>query len=271
MKTILSGLKTITGELRQSKTNIVLRTGLVSVTFRRLEAEKIIEIAAENILHGIEWGGDVHVPPDDFKNTERVFELTRQAGLEVAAYGSYFRLGSDHKFENVLQTAEILQTKILRVWAGERGSVSSDDDYRNKIIDESKRICDLAAKKEIFVVYEFHSNTLNDRAESCLELLNCVTHPNVKTYWQPLRGENGAENLRQIEMILPFIAGIHVFHWVGNRRLPLNYGSPCWKQYFEKLKKVNGFALLEFVKADDADNLKKDAETLRKLLTFNDG
>lgn len=249
----------------------MLQTGLVSVTFRQFSAEKIIEIAAENNLQGVEWGGDVHVPPDDFKNTEKVFELTRQAGLEVAAYGSYFRLGSNHNFENVLQSAEILQTKIIRVWAGEIGSVSADDDYRNKIIDESKRICDLAAKKDISIVYEFHGGTLTDTAESCLELIKSVNSPNLKTYWQPINGEYVAENLRQIAMILPFIAGIHVFHWLGNHRLPLENGFALWKKYFEKLKKINGFALLEFVKDDEPNNFKKDAETLRKLLTVNDG
>ena len=46
-------------------------TGLLSVTFRHLPFERIIELAAEAGLDGIEWGGDVHVPPGDLKQAEK--------------------------------------------------------------------------------------------------------------------------------------------------------------------------------------------------------
>ena len=45
----------------------MIESGLVSITFRKLTVEKIIELVKEAGLQGIEWGGDVHVPHD---NTE---------------------------------------------------------------------------------------------------------------------------------------------------------------------------------------------------------
>ena len=44
---------------------VQLKTGLTSVTFRRKTQEEIVALAAQAQLDGIEWGGDVHVPPGD--------------------------------------------------------------------------------------------------------------------------------------------------------------------------------------------------------------
>lgn len=246
----------------------MLETGLVSVTFRRFSPEKIIEICKKTNLTAIEWGGDVHVPPNAFGIAEKIGELTQKAGLKVAAYGSYFRLGNDTSFENILQTAEILQTKIIRVWAGEIGSKEADKSYRNKIIDESKRIADLAANKDISIVYEFHGGTLTDSAESCLDLLETANRENLKTYWQPSMGKNVQANLQDIQIILPFIAGVHVFHWYPSEkeRHLLKDGLADWQKYLFKLNKIDGFALLEFVKDDDLKSFEMDAETLKHLV-----
>jgi 3-dehydroshikimate dehydratase len=246
----------------------MLKTGLVSVTFRRLSPQKIIDAAKKANLQAIEWGGDVHVPPNEFKNAEKVFELTRKAGLEVAAYGSYFRLGSDLNFDNVLQTAEILQTKFIRVWAGEKGSNAASENYRRRIIEESQRICEQAAKKDISIVYEFHGETLTDSGESCRDLLKKTNRPNLKTYWQPNPGKSLTANLHDLETILPFVAGVHVFHWFPDdrSRLSLTEGLSDWMKYFDKLQNINGFALLEFIKDDDLHNFEADAKTLFRLL-----
>ena len=69
--------------------------GLTSVTFRKLTCEEIISIAAENGLDGIEWGGDVHAVPGDLKRAEEISRMTKEAGLKVFSYGSYFNLAED--------------------------------------------------------------------------------------------------------------------------------------------------------------------------------
>ncbi len=246
----------------------MLKTGLVSVTFRQLSPRQIIEAADKANLQGIEWGGDVHVPPGDFKNAEKVFDSTSKAGLEVAAYGSYFRLGRDSNFENVLQTAEILQTKYIRVWAGEKGSGEADENYRCRIIGESQRISEKAAEKDISIVYEFHRGTLTDSGKSCSDLIEKTNRPNLKTYWQPNVEKSIRENLKDLEIVLPWLAGVHVFYWFPDERsrLSLAAGAADWTRYFKKLKKTQGFALLEFVKDDDLGNFEADANTLIQML-----
>ena len=44
----------------------MLTGGLVSITFRDLEANEIIDLVKKSGLTAIEWGGDVHVPHGDF-------------------------------------------------------------------------------------------------------------------------------------------------------------------------------------------------------------
>lgn len=75
----------------------MLKTGLVSVTFRDKTPEEIISAVKQCGLEGIEWGGDVHVLPGDVSRAREIRHLTEQAGLAVWAYGSYLRLVNRHR------------------------------------------------------------------------------------------------------------------------------------------------------------------------------
>src|SRR5215207_8574190 len=102
--------------------------GLVSVTFRNLEPDRVVEVMRRAGLVTVEWGGDVHVPPGDLENARRVGKLTSNADLSVTAYGSYFRVGDDDRarFGEVLETALELGAPAIRIWAGRRGSAGAD-------------------------------------------------------------------------------------------------------------------------------------------------
>lgn len=73
----------------------MLKTGLVSITFRNLKVEEIIDLVVKAGLDAIEWGGDIHVPHGDIKKACKVARLMKKADLEMAAYGSYYRVGCD--------------------------------------------------------------------------------------------------------------------------------------------------------------------------------
>src|SRR5690554_3364232 len=104
----------------------MITLGLVSISFRQLTPQQIVELVKKSGLKGIEWGGDKHVPHGDVDIATKVRRLTEQAGLEVAAYGSYYRAGVSEKdglsFDKVLDCAVILGTKKIRVWAGNKDS-----------------------------------------------------------------------------------------------------------------------------------------------------
>lgn len=118
-----------------------LHSGLVSVTFRKLSPPAIIALVQQAGLLGIEWGGDIHVPHGDLPQARQVRQMTLDAGIQVAAYGSYYRVGHPESgpFEAVLETAGVLGAPTLRVWAGQQASAEASPAYRAQVIDREAR------------------------------------------------------------------------------------------------------------------------------------
>jgi len=247
--------------------------GLVSVSFRQLSPAAVVALAKVNNLALIEWGGDIHVPLGDLVTARKTGELTRNAGLGVAAYGSYYRLGGaePNGFESVLETAVALGAPTIRVWAGNIGSEAADEAAWKSVRDDAHRIAGLAAKERVNVALEFHGGTLNDTPGSARRLWQELDHPNLRSLWQPLPTLTSREQDESLSVILPHLSHIHVFHWIPGppvERRPLAEGAADWARWLGMI--MPGFpatpALLEFVAADDPDNLPADATTLHRLL-----
>lgn len=249
----------------------MIRSALTSVTFRKLAPEAIIELAAQAGLAGIEWGGDVHVPPGDAATARRIASATAAAGLAVSSYGSYYRAGDDEAgaFEAVLQTALALGAPTIRIWAGRRGSSQADDAYRRQVADDAARITAMAQRAGVRVAYEFHGGTLTDTIDSAVALLEAISSPGPGCYWQPVVGQDAEGNLLNLQRLLPHLVNLHVFHWDGDgNRLALAEGADDWRRYLELAGEDGGdrWAILEFVAGDQPRNLAPDARTLLDLL-----
>lgn len=247
--------------------------GLVSVTFRKLSPHEIVDLARQAGLAGIEWGGDVHVPHGDLACAGEVAAMTTGAGLRVMAYGSYYRVGHDHElpFESVLDTARALGAPVVRVWAGDQPSARADAAYWARIVEESRRIGDLAGEAGLRVVFEFHSGTLTDSNDSARRLIEQVAHPAVGMYWQPVVGQDVAYNVAGLRAMLPWLVNAHVFHWgpTTQDRHPLADGTDEWRQYLAVMRasgRPHG-ALLEFVPGDAPEAFLRDAATLKAWLS----
>ena len=246
----------------------MISPGLVSITFRKLAVTDIIALVRQAQLAGIEWGGDVHVPPGNATLARHVRQQTLDAGLAVAAYGSYYRVGENQPFEPVLESAIALGAPTIRVWPGGLASDKADVTYRQRVVEDSRRIADLAGKAGISISYEYHAGTLTDTDASAQQLLRAVDHPNVFTLWQPHNGAAFEANLAGLRGVLPRVSNVHVFHWWPDAtvRLPLADGAERWRKYLAALTGKH-WVLLEFVAGDDPDNFLRDAATLRSWLT----
>lgn len=252
----------------------MIRSGLVSITFRQLDAAAVIAVARRAQLSGIEWGGDVHVPHGDAERAKIVRSMTEDAGLTVASYGSYYRAGEAPSikhpdFADVLKAAKALGAPVIRVWAGNQPSGKAGEVYRKAVIDDSVRIARMAESEDIKIAFEYHMNTLTDTSVSAVNLLNQAGHPNLSCYWQPPVDLDAAAAQEGLQAISPWLSHIHVFYWPRTQeRRPLSEGSAQWRSYFDLIQAVPGdrYAMLEFVLRDDPEQAVNDAMTLNRLL-----
>jgi sugar phosphate isomerase/epimerase len=245
--------------------------GLVSITFRSRTPEEIIDLAAGAGLKTIEWGGDIHVPPGDLALADEVGRQTRESGLSVAAYGSYYRLGFSEAngapFAPVLESALALGAPTIRVWAGGKGSNDTPPQERSAIIADALRIADLAQASGVTISLEYHAGTLTDTRDSVQHLMAETAHPALEFLWQPAHGETAEQNVARLREVLPRLRHLHVFHWwpTASDRRPLAEGTERWRRYLDILLGAGETVpcLLEFVRDDSTEQFLDDAVTLR--------
>lgn len=255
----------------QSKGEKMIRTGLVSITFRNLSVKDIIKLVKQAGLDGIEWGGDIHVPHGDIETAKKVRELTVEAGLAIPSYGSYYRIGTYEnyieEFKKVLDSAVELGAPVIRVWAGNKASIDSDDNWYNKIIDESNAIGKMASDKGIKIAYEYHQNTLLDTLDSADKVMQAVNTNYVGSYWQPLNEHDMVNREQGLNDVLDYLTNVHMYYWPDCQRAPLEDGVDEWNKYFSIINNLDRdvFALIEFVKDDSTEQFLDDAKALRQL------
>ncbi len=250
----------------------MLFPGLVSISYRELSPREILDLCVAAQLQGIEWGGDIHVPHGEAQIAREVGQMTRDAGLQIAAYGSYFRCGGALQFERVLESAVELGAPLIRVWAGQDG-----DDF-GAVTEDLRRICALAGAQNIGISTEYHGGTLTETRDSTARLLGELSGDGLKTLWQPLRRGAGmnlkiTENLEDLRAVAPYLSNVHVYEWrdieAGKTRRFSLRNSVQWPRYIEELKRIGGdrWLLLEYVPEDHLGALKGEALALRELLS----
>ena len=250
-----------------------MKIGLTSVTFRGFDCAKIIKLACQAKLYGMEWGGDVHVPPGDLQHANKVRSLTEDSGLKILSYGSYFRVGDcgdvHSEFEPVLGTALALRAPLIRVWAGSKEFVSSEDEYFQKAVRDSCIIAEMAEQNGITVAYEYHRGTLTNCCKGAMSLIDAVHSKFLRTYWQPNPDLTFENNISELERISSFLGNVHVFYWdEKGTRLPLVQGAAEWGRYIDIIESsgTRPMMIMEFVKDGSARQFLRDAQVLQNLL-----
>lgn len=243
-----------------------MNLGLVSVSFRSLSVEEIIEAVKKAGLSCIEWGSDVHAPCGDLENLKKIARLQAEAGIHCCSYGTYFRLGV-HKTEELLpyiEAAKILGTDILRLWCGNKGSEEYSNEELESLYEECRAAAKLAEEHQVTLCMECHNHTLTDWKEPALALMKAVDSPAFRMYWQPNQWRTEEENLAYAGLLAEYTDHIHVFNWKESERYLLKDAIGLWQQYLEKIPGERTL-LLEFMPDDKVESLECEAEALRKI------
>lgn len=246
--------------------------GLCSITLRALTAEEVIVAAAAAGVGGIEWGADVHVRPGEVVAAAAVARRSRDAGIEVASYGSYLGVAgpdADVEVERVLDTAEALGTDTVRIWTALGVTPDSPSLDRARGRDHTATLADAAAARGVTLALEFHPGTLTHTAADTVALLTDLRRPNLRTHWQPDPSLPPGSALDELRTVLPHLASLHVFAWgpsgIDDRR-PLAEGHDLWPAALA-LAASDGvgprYALCEYVRDDHPDQLIRDVIMLQ--------
>lgn len=248
-----------------------LTPGICSVTLRQCNIGEVVEAVAEAGLAGIEWGTDVHIR--DAASADEAREATAASGLEVLSLGSYYRVGSFGDFAAIADLAVRLGAPRIRVWAGELGSAHAGGDLWNAVVQDSRRIAEVAAERAVEIAFEYHGGTLTDTPDTAVQLLEQVDRGNVRTYWQPAVGLSDQAALASLHRVLPYVSGVHCFSWWPEQeRLPLSGRKQLWQSVADILREAGRPVdmMLEFVAEDLPANVSRDADFLNHIALGED-
>ncbi|MBT2531591.1 sugar phosphate isomerase/epimerase [Arthrobacter sp. ISL-48] len=245
--------------------------GICSVTLRQRNIGEVVDVVSEAGLAGIEWGTDVHIR--DAASADEARDATAASGLEVLSLGSYYRVGSFGDFAAPADLAVRLGAPRIRVWAGEHGSAQAGPDAWDAVVQDARRIAELASERSLEIAFEYHGGTLTDSADTTLQLLERVDRVNVRTYWQPAVGLSDQAALESLRRVLPYVSGVHCFSWWPEQeRLPLSGRKQLWQSVADILREAGRplDMMLEFVAEDLPANVSSDAGFLNHIALGED-
>ncbi|MBQ6823858.1 MAG: TIM barrel protein [Clostridia bacterium] len=237
--------------------------GLVSVSFREHTPEEILKAMKETPLTCIEWGSDVHCPP---QKAEEIAALQKQYGIECCSYGTYFRLGVTpmEELPQYIRAAKALGTDILRLWCGNKNSEDYSHAEKETLFALCRQAAETAEREGVLLCMECHIKTFTNRKEAALELMAAVDSPHFQMYWQPNQFHTEEENMEYAQAIAPYTKRIHIFNWKEKEKFPLAEGTETWQNYLTAFESQP--LLLEFMPDGTIESLPAEAESLRKLI-----
>ena len=239
------------------------RLGLVSVSFRGHSPEEILSKMKECGLLYIEWGSDVHVPPE---KAEEIAALQSEYGIICSSYGTYFRLGVTPigELERYVHGAKTLGTDILRLWCGDKNSEDYSAEEKAKLFSICKEAAKIANRHGVTLCMECHNYTFTNRKESAVELMEAVDSENFRMYWQPNQYRDKNENLAYASLLSQYTTHLHVFNWEADEKFPLIGAKDLWKEYLSCFEGERTL-LLEFMPDDKLSSLPIETEALKEI------
>lgn len=241
------------------------KLGLCSVTFRKKSAEEVVEIAKKSGIGYIEWGGDIHVKT--VEDAARVKILCDKENIKISSYGSYFNSADydEEKWLSVCKITKAMGASSVRIWLGRKDSEKTDSSEYLSLLENTKKMCDIAASYGLLVCPECHDNTFNNNTDALLRFKKELQRDNFRTYFQS-RYFRMEYDLDRIERTFDFTENVHVSYRDLKkeqmfRKKDKNYLDTLLKKLNEK--KFGGIVMVEFVSGDRENAFYKDIQKLK--------
>jgi sugar phosphate isomerase/epimerase len=236
---------------------------LCSISFRKHTPEEILRAMKDAGLSVIEWGSDVHCPPE---KAEALARLQKQYSVACCSYGTYFRLGVTPICElgQYIKAAKALGTDVLRLWCGNKNSEDYTESEKKALFSACKASAEIAGEEGVTLCMECHNNTYTNTKESALELMQAVNAPAFRMYWQPSQFRSEEENIEYANLIAKHTVNIHVFNWKGTEKFPLQEAVEIWREYMKAFDGSHTL-LLEFMPDNRIESLGAEASALREI------
>lgn len=177
-----------------------MKTGICTIALRDRPLDEVLEVCAGAGAESVElWGRAPHLPDlGDLLAYSRIHRQLRDAGLRLAALGSYFRpdvvtvegeirSAPPDKPEAapayVLGAAVRLQAPIVRIWPGNRDYNDYRQDERAVVMRQIIEFANRASEEGLIVALERHHGTLTGSWEEAstvvAELRSRVAQPDL--------------------------------------------------------------------------------------------
>ena len=241
--------------------------GLVSVSFRKWEPLDILKEMKRLGLTAVEWGSDVHAPCTDSARLAEIAALQAEYGVCCVSYGTYFRLGETPMSElpQYIAAAKVLGAPILRLWCGSKSGADMNEQERETLLSLCIEAAGIAEREGVILALECHKRTFTQIPEDAVWLMEQVSSPHFRMYWQPFQWQTVAENIENAKKIAPYATHIHVFNWKGEDMLPLSLAVEEWQTYLAAFSAPR-MLLLEFMPKGTLGELEAEAAALNDII-----
>lgn len=242
------------------------RIGFTSTTFKKKTIAEVVEIAKKAGVRYIEWGENYHVNSlDDAKEAKA---LCDEAGIGICSYGSYYRAGcgDGKKWEQICKIAAAMGAQSVRIWLGTKNSEDTDEAQRKALLEDTKRMCRVAAEYSLLVCAECHDNTFNNNTDAILSFVKELSADNFKTYFQS-RYFRFEYDMDRIDRTYSITENVHVSYSEVTReqrfrKKDKRYLDAILKKYREK--NYGGIVMIEFTSRASEKAFIKDVEKLKQ-------
>jgi hypothetical protein len=248
----------------------MIRLGLSAQAFPTKSPQDVVRIAVAAGLEGVEWAAESHLSPGDRKAAEALLMETLKAGLSIVSFAALYRALPEGEhglgFEAILDTASALQAPIVRIFAGSSARGRAGPSDRAPLLDELRRLGDLAGQRGITVCLSLSRGTALEGYAAAEALLAELGHAFVRLAWEPLPAVADSEATAALGRLASSTSLV-----LARRADRLGRGGPlaeektAWASRLpaflagETDPKMSRFVLLGRIGCEDEDRLREDA------------